>query len=106
MGKQSPVRVEPYDLADRAEELSVRAQKMRRKGDLRRAVVTLREACALDEGDAARWVIYGDLLRRLGKRDEAAHAMKQALFLRERQGDKARANVIRKLILNLARPAA
>jgi Flp pilus assembly protein TadD len=75
---------------------------LRRKGDLRRAIVSLREACAFDETDAARWAFFGNVLFRRGKRDEAAHALKQALYLRERRGERAKANVIRRLILNLA----
>jgi Flp pilus assembly protein TadD len=63
----------------------------------------LREACALDEGDAARWMLLGDLCVRIGRRDEAEQAMKQALYLRERRGERPKANVIRGLLLSLAR---
>ena len=106
MGKQAPLRIERDDFDDRARELTTRAHKLKRKGELRRAAVTLREACGLDEGNAARWVLFGDLLFRMGKRDEAARAMKQALYLREQNGEKAKASVIRRLILNLARSPA
>jgi Flp pilus assembly protein TadD len=102
VGKPAAARIQEVDFGDRARELTVRAMRSRRKGDLRRAVVTLREACALDETDAARWVLFGHLLFRSGKRDEAAYALKQALFLRDRRGERAKANVIRRLILNLA----
>ena len=95
--------MQSFDLVDRAEELTSRAQRLRRKGELRRAAMTLREACGLDEENAARWVMLGDVLFRTGKKEEAARAMKQALFLRNRRGDRAKANVIRRLILNLAR---
>jgi Flp pilus assembly protein TadD len=90
------------DLADRAEELTQRALRLQRKGELRRASMTFREATALDEANAARWMMYAHLLVRLGQRDEAERAMKQALFLRERSGEKAKANVIRGLLLKLA----
>ena len=84
-------------------ELTARAQRLRRKGHLRRAALTLREACALDEVNAARWVMLGDILFRTDKRDDAARAFKQAVYLCEQDGNKAKANVIRRLILNLAR---
>ena len=104
VGKPSSARIRvAAPVSDRAEELTARAQKLRRKGELRRAAVMLREACALDERNAARWVALGDMLFRLGKKDEAAHAMKQSVFLRERAGEKPKANVVRRLILNLAR---
>jgi Flp pilus assembly protein TadD len=64
--------------------------------------MSFREATALDESNAARWMLYARLLVRLGQRDDAERAMKQSLFLRERSGEKAKANVIRRLLLNLA----
>jgi hypothetical protein len=63
----------------------------------------LGHACALDERGAARWTLLGDVLFRMGKKEEAAGAMKQAIHLRERAGEKAKANVVRRLILTLAR---
>jgi Tfp pilus assembly protein PilF len=91
-----------FDLANRAEELTLRALKLLRKGELRRGSLILREATALDESNAARWMIYAHLLIQLGQRDDAERAMKQSLFLREQRGDKLKANVIRRLLLNLA----
>jgi Flp pilus assembly protein TadD len=92
-------------VADRAGELTARAHRLRRKGELRRAVVALREACALDEGNPSRWVWLADALGRTGKRDEAERALKQALYLRQQGGEKAKANVVRRLILQLGRVA-
>jgi Flp pilus assembly protein TadD len=103
VAKLASIRKEISDFCDRAEELTARAQKLRRKGELRRAVVALREACAIDEENAVRWMLLGDVLFRTGKKDDAARAMKQALYLRERQGDRARANAIRRIMLNLGR---
>jgi Flp pilus assembly protein TadD len=96
-------RTNDADLAERAGELTSRAHRLRRRGDLRRACVALREACALDEQHAARWMWLGDTLARMGKRDEAERAMKQALFLRQQSDEKAKANVIRGLLLQLGR---
>lgn len=92
-------------VAERADELTARAHRLRRKGELRRAVVALREACALEEGNAARWVWLADALGRTGKRDEAERALKQSLYLRQQGGEKAKANVVRGLILQLGRVA-
>jgi Flp pilus assembly protein TadD len=91
-----------FDFADRADELTARALRHQRRGELRRASLILREATALDESSGARWMLLAHVLCRLGQRDEAERAMKQALFLRERRGEKAKANVIRRLLLNLA----
>src|SRR5690349_23527622 len=96
-------RTNDADVATRAAELAARAHRFRRKGELRRACVALREACALEEQDAARWLWLGDALARMGKRDEAKEAMKQALFLRLQGGEKGKANVIRGLMLHLGR---
>jgi cytochrome c-type biogenesis protein CcmH/NrfG len=103
VGKQASAGVQDFDFVERARDLAARAQKLRRKGELRRAAVALREACALEEGNAARWVSLGNVLFRMGKREEAAHALKQAVYLRERRGERTKANAIRRILLNLAR---
>ena len=90
-----------FDIAQRAAELTVRALKLQRRGELRRASLTLREATSLDEANAARWMLYARVLLQLGQRDDAGRAMKQSLFLREREGEKGKARVIRRLMLNL-----
>ena len=100
----SPATAE-VDVVDRASDLTARALRLRRKGDLRRATVALREACALDEENAARWVWLADTLGRTGKRDEAERALKQSLYLRQQGGEKAKANVVRSLILQLGKVA-
>jgi Flp pilus assembly protein TadD len=104
VGKPTSAQVPSWNVADRADELTARAQRLRRRGELRRAAVTMREACALDEQSSARWVMLGDVLFRAGTKDEAARAFRQAVYLCERSGHKAKANVVRRLILNLARP--
>ena len=102
MRRMASNQIGEFDLSNRAEELTVRALKLRRRGELRRASMTLREATALDESNAARWMLYANLLIELGQRGDAERAMKQSLFLREQRGEKAKANVIRRLLLNLA----
>jgi Flp pilus assembly protein TadD len=93
------------NVVDRASDLTARALRLRRKGELRRAVVALREACALDEGNAARWVWLADTLGRAGKWAEAERALKQSLYLREQDGENAKANVVRSLLLQLGHAA-
>jgi Tfp pilus assembly protein PilF len=95
-------QISDFDLASRAEELTLRALRLQRRGELRRASLTLREATAIDESNAARWMIYAHLLIQLSQRDDAERAMKQSLYLREQRGEKGKANVIRRLLLNLA----
>jgi Flp pilus assembly protein TadD len=95
------LRTNDADVGERALELTARALRLRRRGELRRACVAFREACALDEQNAARWIWFGDTLARLGKRDDAERAMKQALFLRQQSAENAKANVIRGLLLQL-----
>jgi len=85
----------------RADMLARRARRLRQQGEYRRAAVALREACALAEGDAARWMLLGDLHARLGKRRDAERAMKQALYLREQGGEPRKAQVIRRLLSQL-----
>ena len=91
------------DIAARADELTARAHRLRRKGEWRRACIAFREACGLDELNAARWLWLGDTLARMGKRDEAGRAMKQALYLREQNAEKPKATVIRGLMLKLGK---
>lgn len=90
------------DFEERAEELTLRSLKLQRKGELRRALLTMREATSLDESNAARWMLFAHMLIQLGQRDDAERAMKQSLYLREQRGQKVKANVIRRLLLKLA----
>jgi hypothetical protein len=90
-------------MIERARDLTTRAHRLRRKGELRRALVALREACGLDEHHPARWLWLSYVLGLLGKCEEAEQAMKQALFLRQKSGEKGKADVIRSLLLQLGR---
>jgi len=85
----------PTEIAQRVEQ----ARKRRRRGDSRRALVLLREACCLAGDDPKLWAMYGVQCWWLHKRDEARTALRQALWLRERARDSARARVLRGLLL-------
>ncbi|HET9933044.1 MAG TPA: hypothetical protein VFQ35_20215 [Polyangiaceae bacterium] len=76
-----------------------RARRATKKGELRKAMLTLREACYGVRGDARLWVMYAVACYRVRRRSEATDALRQALWLRERAHDSARAEVIRRLML-------
>lgn len=79
-----------------------RARRQSERGDERRAMLILREACFAAENDAALWVHYGLSCLRARKRDEGLRALAHALWLRERERDEARAQVMRDLIAHLS----
>jgi hypothetical protein len=83
---------------DRPNLLTARARKLRAKGNIRGALLGLGEACALDEENAARWMLYGSWLLAANRREDAERAMKQALWLRRQAGDDRRAAVIRTIL--------
>jgi hypothetical protein len=68
-----------------------RARKHLRRGETRKALVALREACAREEEAAWLWTLYGAQLARSGRREEAGAALRHALWLRRTSGDAARA---------------
>ncbi len=75
-----------------------RARRFRRRGELRRALLILREAAFRESSDARLWTLYGVECVRMGKRDDAVEALKQAVWLRVRDHDEPRARVTRGLI--------
>lgn len=87
---------------DPVETLIARSRKARAKGEGRRALVLLRQACALDEWRARSWTLLGVLLAREGAGDEAAQALNQARWLRSRAGDTPRATATARLAAQLA----
>ena len=91
---------------DPVEALIVRARKIRDRGDIRRTLVLLRQACALDEWRARSFTILGALLAQEGMFDEAQRALNHARWLRARAGEKARAAVTERLANLLVRVAA
>jgi len=106
MGNVRALPGAPVDASDAVEVLIARARKCRAKGDLRRALVLLREACSLDEWRARTWTLLGVFLAELGQGGEAAQALKQARWLRVRAGERSRAAVMDQLIARLLPAAA
>jgi Flp pilus assembly protein TadD len=96
----------PADGGDAVEVLVARARKCRLRGDARKALVLLREACALDEWRARTWTLLGVFLAELGQGGEAAQALKQARWLRVRAGERSKAAVMDQLIARLLPAAA
>ncbi len=92
------LRGERVTTGDRVGVLKRRAARLSRRGDSRKALVALRQMVALG-GQARHWVQLGDALRRARKHPEALHALKQGLFLHEREGNPARAATVARLIL-------
>ena len=92
--------------ADAVEATLRRAVRLRRKGERRKALVLFREASGLDEHSARTWALLGAHCAALGLVDEAARALRQARWLRDRAGDHARARVTAKLIERVLTRAA
>jgi Flp pilus assembly protein TadD len=80
-----------------AESLS-RARRARKRQDLRGEITALRQASLFDEYDPVLFTLLGAALIRAGKSQEAAQALKHALWLRERAQDPLRAAVLRQLL--------
>jgi Flp pilus assembly protein TadD len=85
---------------DPAAALRRRAARFLRKGDHRKAILALREASALDPSGAS-YVRLGYVLSRAGKRDEALHSYKQALYCFRYDDMRGRARTVARLILAL-----
>jgi Flp pilus assembly protein TadD len=79
-----------------------RARRQVERGDERRAMLILREACFAAESDARLWVHYGLSCLRARRKDEGFRALAHALWLRERVRDHARVRVMRELIAHLS----
>jgi len=90
----------------RFETLVARARKMRGRGEGRKALVALREACLLDERCAWVWTLYGALLAREGRSGEAQQAYRHALWLRKSSKDMPRARVTQGLLDDLGPASA
>jgi len=92
---------EPSASADPVEALIARARKLRDKGDARKALLLLRQACMMDEWCARSWTLLGVVLARAGRVDEGLKALRHARWLRSRAGDQARTVSTARLIERL-----
>jgi hypothetical protein len=79
-----------------------RARRHSERGDERRGMLLLREACFAAEFEPALWVHYGLSCLRARRRDEGFRALAHALWLRERARDQGRVRVMRDLIAHLS----
>ena len=75
-----------------------RVRRFRRRGEHRRAMLLLREACYTERDNARLWTLYGVQCFCVGRREDAIVALGQAVWLRERARDGRRAQVVRELI--------
>lgn len=82
---------------DHSDHLRRRAIKHAARGDIRKAVLALRERAALVD-DGASWVRLGAMLRRAGKHDEAHAALRTGLFHHRRAGFAGRARSVARLM--------
>lgn len=80
--------------------LRVRASRMLRKGEFRKAVLALREAASLDPSGAS-YVRLAHGLLLVERRDEALHALRQALYCFRYDHQRGRARTVAGLILKL-----
>jgi Flp pilus assembly protein TadD len=78
--------------------LARRARKHRLRGERRQALLALEEACLLTEHDARLWALYAASCWRMRRYDDAARALRQAIFLRAREGDDRRVAVLEELL--------
>jgi hypothetical protein len=60
----------------------------------------LREECFRASSDARLWALYAAQSWRMGRRDDACQALRQAIWLRERAHEERRAQVLRALLLS------
>src|SRR5689334_9512212 len=77
-----------------------RASRLLRKDEGRRAAQVLREAAQLDPTGAS-FVRLAHVLLGLGKREEALHWLKQALYCFRHDDQRGRARTVARLILKL-----
>jgi Flp pilus assembly protein TadD len=77
-----------------------RAMRMLRRGEARKAVMTLREASALEPSGAA-YTRLGHALICAGKKDEAVLALKHALYCFRHDDMRGRARTVAHMILAL-----
>ncbi len=80
-----------------------KAWRHRRRGEDRRAMLVLHEACCRQSDSARLWTLYAVQCLRAGRRDEAEKALKQALWLRQRQRSPEKSRVTAALLAGVER---
>jgi Flp pilus assembly protein TadD len=77
------------------------ARRFTLRGETRQAMLAVREACFACRSDARLWALYGAACRRARRHEEAKDAIRQAIWLRERERDTRRADSLQRLLLEL-----
>ena len=85
----------------RTEQLLGRARRAQQRGEVRQALVALREAAMLAETDPRLWALYGAACAKAHRLEEAQRAFSQALYFRQSAHDLPRANSLRAAIRRL-----
>lgn len=93
-------RPAPREELDPLRALRQRANRLRRKGEFRKAVLALREVAGLDPSGAS-FVRLAHGLLLVEKREEALHALRQALYCFRYDDQRGRARTVAGLILKL-----
>lgn len=93
-------RPAPRQDLDPVRTLRHRATRLARKGEFRKAVLALREAAALDPSGAS-FVRLAHGLLLAERRDEALHALRQAMYCFRHDDQRGRARTVASLILKL-----
>jgi Flp pilus assembly protein TadD len=76
-----------------------RARRHVVRGEARQAMLALREACFASGHDAGLWARYGVQCWRARKHEEAAEALRQAIWLRQREPNDRRSASLRNLLV-------
>ena len=89
------------DAEPRVVTLVRQARRHTLQGDTRKAMLAVREACFTSGTDARLWALYGAACRRARKHEEAKEAIRQAIYLRERERDARRAESLQRLLIEI-----
>jgi Flp pilus assembly protein TadD len=91
-------QVEVVVADDPVEQLIARARRQRDRGDDRRGLQFLRQACGLDEWRPRTFALLGAWLLEKGAFDEARTRLRHARWLLVRSGEQARAEALDSLL--------
>lgn len=78
-----------------------RAKRLRRRGEERKALQALREACTLDEWRSRPFALLGSWLLTAGLEEEGRQKLQHARWLCSRAGDDGRARAIEALLTHV-----